>query len=361
MSGSENKKGSILIVDDDDAVRGAIRAVLETFDYDVVAVASGQEAMAAVCESMDVVILDINMPGMDGFATLKQLNERGVEIPVLFLTGAGSMDNAVKALGLGAYDFLLKPIDDLGLFRVKICRAVEKRMYVRRDKAYKEQLEAEVKAKTRELAEKNKLLEKYSRHLEEAALNIMLTLQTAMEEKDGYTAGHTVRVTEYALKIGQAMQLLGEDLQVLERAAQLHDIGKLVIDTSSIRKPGPLSDKEWDWVKKHPEVGRNIVKHLGFLRREEFIIRHHHERVDGRGYPSAKGRAELDVLTRIITVADSYDAMTSRRDYKPNKTKAEAIDELRRCADTQFDPAVVEIFVAILESDEEQDELIDRQ
>lgn len=338
----------ILIADDDGLVRMAIQKILTLFDHEVVAVESGRQVLEHVTDEFDVIVLDINMPDMDGFETLERLNKQQVDIPVLFLTGAGSMDYAVKAIHLGAYDFLTKPIADIELFHVKVKQAVEKRHFLLQEKAYKEQLEREVQAKTRELAEKNLLLEQYSNHLENATVQIMSSLQAAMEEKDGYTAGHTRRVTELAMLLGQSARLAGDDLLVLRRASQFHDIGKLVIDLSCIRKPGLLTPEEWGLIKKHPEIGASIIEPLTFMERERDIIRHHHEKLDGTGYPDAIGGDELDTLTRIITIVDSYDAMTSRRNYRKNLTSPEAVGELRRCAGTQFDPELVEIFAGVV-------------
>ncbi|MFZ5775122.1 MAG: HD domain-containing phosphohydrolase [Thermodesulfobacteriota bacterium] len=339
----------ILIADDDTLVREAVHKILNMFGHEVVSCASGEEALSALDPGFDLIILDINMPGLDGFETLKIINDRNLGIPVIFLTGAGSMEYAVKAINLGAYDFIPKPIEDLDIFNIKVKRAVEKRMYVLQEKAYKENLETEVRNKTKELADKNKLLEEYSHNLEVSALNIMLSLQTALEEKDMYTAGHTTRVTQYAVAIGRAMRLTRDDLVVLERACQVHDIGKLVVDVSYIRKPGPLTDEEWVLMKKHPEIGANIIKPLAFMRQELFIVRHHHERIDGRGYPDGLCGDELDLLTKIITVADSYDAMTSKRSYKQNMSQQDAIAEMHRCSGAQFDPEVVRVFVEVLQ------------
>jgi len=338
----------ILIADDDNLVRLAIQKILTLFDHEVVAVESGRQVLEQVSDEFDVIVLDINMPDMDGFETLERLNKRQVDIPVLFLTGVGSMDYAVKAIHLGAYDFLTKPIADIELFHIKVKQAVEKRHFLQQEKAYKEQLEVEVQAKTRELAAKNLLLEQYSEHLENATVQIMSSLQAAMEEKDGYTAGHTVRVTELAMLLGQSAQLSGDDLLVLKRASQFHDIGKLVIDLSCIRKPGNLSPEEWALIKKHPAVGASIIEPLTFMEREREIIRHHHEKLDGTGYPDGIGGDEIDILTRIITIVDSYDAMTSRRNYRKNMTTPEAVAELRRCAGTQFSPELVEIFAGVV-------------
>lgn len=343
-------QAKILIADDDTLVREAVYKILTMFGHRVVPCASGEEALSSLTADFDLIILDINMPGLDGFETLKLINERKYGIPVIFLTGAGSMEYAVKAINLGAYDFIPKPIEDLDIFNIKIKRAIEKRMYVLQEKAYKENLEIEVRNKTRELAEKNRLLEDYNENLEISTLNTMLTLQTALEEKDMYTAGHTTRVTLHAINIGQAMHLNQDDMTVLERACKVHDIGKLVVDVNYIRKPGPLSDEEWQLMKKHPEVGANIIKPLAFMQQELFPVRHHHERIDGKGYPDGLLGDELSLLTKIITVADSYDAMTSKRIYKQNLDFKQAIAELHRCTGSQFDPEVVRVFVEVLES-----------
>jgi putative nucleotidyltransferase with HDIG domain len=254
------------------------------------------------------------------------------------------MEYVVQALNLGGYDFITKPIDDLDIFHAKIKRAVEKRTFVLLEKNYKISLENEVREKTKELEKTNRLLMVYSHSLENATIQLMSSLQNAMEEKDYYTAGHTVRVTEYALMVGLAMQLPEKDLVVLRRAAQFHDIGKLVIDLMCIQKPGKLTQDEWELIRKHPGVGANIIRPLGFMEREQFIIRHHHERMDGKGYPDGLKGEELDLLTRILVVVDSYDAMTSSRNYRRNLSMDEAIQELQLNAGTQFDPEVVDAF-----------------
>jgi len=340
----EKKFTKILIADDDAMVRATVSRILEMFGHVVCTVADGIGVLETVDESFDVIILDINMPDMDGFETMSRLNDLNYEVPVLFLTGAGSMDYAVKAINLGAYDFLTKPIEDLDIFNVKIRRAIEKRNYILREKEYKAALEDDIQVKAKELEEKNKLLKKYSDSLEKATVQLMSSLQNAMEEKDYYTAGHTMRVTEYAMMLGLSMGLLESDIVVLRRAAQFHDIGKLVIDLSCIQKPGKLTEEEWELIRKHPSVGANIIQPLGFMKREQFIIRHHHERMDGKGYPDGLFGEELDLLTKIIIVVDSYDAMTSRRNYRMNMTMEEAVQELYRCSGSQFDSEIVAFF-----------------
>ena len=340
------KKGptKILIADDDGMVRTTVSKILEMFGHHVDTASDGRGVIEMVDDSYDVIILDINMPDMDGFETMDKLNELNFDIPVLFLTGAGSMDYAVKAINLGAYDFLTKPIEDLDIFNVKIRRAIEKRMYVLQERRYKAALEDDIQVKAIQLERQNKLLLTYSNSLENATVQLMSSLQSAMEEKDYYTAGHTMRVTEYALMLGMAMGLSESDILVLRRASQFHDIGKLVIDLSCIQKPGKLTEEEWVLIRKHPSVGANIIQPLGFMEREQFIIRHHHERMDGKGYPDGLTGDQLDDLTKILIVVDSYDAMTSKRNYRKNMSMEEAIEELYRCSGTQFSPNIVEYF-----------------
>jgi putative nucleotidyltransferase with HDIG domain len=334
----------ILIADDDAMVRTTVSKILEMFGHRVDTASGGKGVIDLVDDSYDVIILDINMPDMDGFETMCELNEFKYDIPVLFLTGAGSMDYVVKAINLGAYDFLTKPIEDLDIFNVKIRQAIEKRMYVLQERQYKAALEDDIQIKAIQLKEQNKLLLTYSNSLEKATVQLMTSLQNAMEEKDYYTAGHTMRVTEYALMLGVAMGLTENEILILRRAAQFHDIGKLVIDLSCIQKPGKLSEEEWVLIRKHPTVGANIIQPLGFMEREQFIIRHHHERIDGKGYPDGLTGDQLDDLTKILIVVDSYDAMTSKRNYRKNMNLQEAVKELYKGSGTQFDPNIVEYF-----------------
>ena len=340
----KKRSTKILIADDDNMVRKTVSNILKLFGHLVDTAADGYAVLDLVDDTYDVIILDINMPGMDGFATMAALNTLSYDIPVLFLTGAGSMDYAVKAINLGVYDFLSKPIEDLDLFNVKILRAIEKRSYVLQDRQYKAALEDDIQTKAIQLEEQNKLLLSYSSSLEKATVQLMTSLQNAMEEKDYYTAGHTMRVTEYALMLGTAMALSEKELLVLGRAAQFHDIGKLVIDLSCIQKPGKLTEEEWVLMRKHPSVGANIIEPLRFMERERFIIRHHHERMDGKGYPDGLAGDQLDDLTKILMVVDSYDTMTSGRNYRKNMNMQEAVEELNRCSATQFDSSVVECF-----------------
>ncbi len=341
---NRGQRSKILVADDNASIRMMISKILEGFGHSVVTVNNGQEVLEVVEDSFDLVILDIYMPVMDGFQIISVMKNMGLDMPVLFLSETESMDNAIKAFNLGVYDFLKKPIDNFDIFNVKIRRALEKRMFILKEKKERISLENKIEEKTLELEEKNRLLQSHSRSLEQATLQMMSSFQYAMEEKDEYTSGHTTRVTDYAIMLGKAMELPEKEQKVLQRAAQFHDIGKLVIDLSCIQKPGALNDEEWLLIKKHPVVGENIIKRLGFMEQECFIIRHHHERVDGNGYPDGLRGDELCTLTKILMVVDSYDAMTSKRNYRRNFNMEEALAELYSCSGTQFDREIVEYF-----------------
>jgi len=186
----------------------------------------------------------------------------------------------------------------------------------------------------------------------QALLNSILQIVKIMEAKDKYTAGHSVRVAEYSEKIARKMKLNEYDSELLVNLANLHDLGKIQVDLSVLNKPGSFSKADWEEVKKHPLVGYNIVKEITFLKSEASAILHHHERMDGKGYPDGIKGDEISLYAKILMVADSYDAMTTDRPYRLALTTQEAIDELKRNSGTQFDPKVCSIMVELLEGEQ---------
>lgn len=183
-------------------------------------------------------------------------------------------------------------------------------------------------------------------------LSTISALIDAIEAKDPYTRGHSESVRRHTVAIGREMGLRADALERLEYASLLHDIGKIGIDQSILRKPGRLTDEEYAEIKAHPVIGANIVQRLRLLGQEAGTVRHHHEWIDGRGYPDGLTGAEIPIGARIIAVADAYDAMTSDRPYRRTFSRAEAVAELKRCAGTQFDPGVVEALVRALDRQE---------
>ncbi len=186
------------------------------------------------------------------------------------------------------------------------------------------------------------------RMLQENSYRTVQALAVTLEAKDRYTHGHSARVTDYSVLVAKRMNLGDEDVERLRYAAQLHDVGKIGIDEAILRKPTSLTDGEREAVQEHPIIGERILEPLDFLADVKTIIRHHHERWDGRGYPDGIGGADIGTLTQIMSVADAYDAMTSERPYRHARSVHDALSELVRCRGSQFDPAVIDEFVAAL-------------
>jgi len=186
------------------------------------------------------------------------------------------------------------------------------------------------------------------RLLQENSFRTVQALASTLEAKDRYTHGHSGRVTDYSVMVAKRMNLPEEDLENLRYAAQLHDVGKIGVDESILRKPTSLSDEERRHIQEHPAIGERIIEPLDFLNDVRTIIRHHHERWDGRGYPDGIAGTEMNRLTQIMAVADAYDAMTSERPYRHARSGREAIGELKRCRGSQFAPDVIDAFCAAM-------------
>ena len=184
--------------------------------------------------------------------------------------------------------------------------------------------------------------------LQENALRTVQALASTLEAKDPYTSGHSDRVTRYALAVAEHMRLPAAQIDRLRYASQLHDVGKIGVPEAILRKPSSLDDSEWLSIQEHPVIGERIIQPLDFLGEVGRVIRHHHERWDGKGYPDKLAGPDIPRLTRIMTVVDAYDAMTSERPYRPAKSSAEAVEELKRCRGSQFDPETTDTFLAVL-------------
>ncbi|MGB9720176.1 MAG: HD domain-containing phosphohydrolase [bacterium] len=187
--------------------------------------------------------------------------------------------------------------------------------------------------------------------LKQSYLDSIKTLVSAIEAKDPYTSGHSERVRKYALKIAKKLKLKPEQIEELDYAGYLHDIGKIGISDSLLTKPSPLTKEEYEMIKEHPRIGHNILKHAHHLAGACEIIRFEHERYDGNGYPNGLRKNEIPIGAKIIAVADAYDAMTTDRPYRKALTKKEAIQRLKESSGTQFDPKIVKVFLKILGSE----------
>lgn len=343
----------ILVVDDEPAIREVISEYLRMEGYQVGTAADGLEALAILRnQEFDVIVTDLSMPNLDGFGLMHRALELQPLVSVIVLSGQGTFENAVQAVHRGAYDFVAKPVRDFKSFKITIDRGLEHKSLVLAKENYQNNLEAMVEEQTKELARTNRLLKKYADELEAVSLSFITTLLTALEEKDRYTAGHSRRVTYYAVGAGRILGLPLDKLWILQTAAQLHDMGKLMIDLSYVNKPGPLTDEEWKIMAQHPAMADRFLTPLPFLAEVRPIILHHHERMDGSGYPDGLSGDQIDILTQILAVADSYDAMTSQRSYRLPMPKAQALAELWRWVDIYWKREPVQTLADYLSREE---------
>lgn len=343
----------ILYIEDDPGSRRLVRKILERDGYLVYDAENGMDGIdqaKTICP--DLILMDMRIPVMDGYETTTRL--RGIaaikDIPIIALTGHAGDSDRKRSLIAGCSGYLTKPII-VKEFSRKIAD------YLRGTREHVDPLEGNgyLKEYSQHLAARldqmNRQVHEYYQQFNSVCDGIMGTMMNALQEKDPYTFGHSSRVTRYATAVGRQMALSGEDLGTLTRAGALHDVGKVVIDLSSINKTARLSKKEWARMKKHPTIGSSILAPLCFLHREIAIVAHHHERWDGAGYPDGLSGNAVHLLTYIIGVADSYDAMTSARCYREKVMEPdEVIDELKRCRATQFHPDVADTMIALVEA-----------
>jgi putative nucleotidyltransferase with HDIG domain len=321
----------ILIVDDDEAVRGPLTAQIEALGHRVEVASDGAQAVDRVrAHEYDLIISDIRMPVMDGLDFLKAVLPL-VEFvtPCLILTGFNDVSHAVRAMQVGAFDFLRKPWDILEM-RLAIHRALVRRADLKFRRDYRLELERRVEDAVRDL--------------KRAYDGTVIGFASLLEGKDESTAEHCHRVRDVCVRIAREIGVPAAQMRDLELGAMLHDIGKFKIPDAILKKPGPLTPEEWKVMRRHPEYGAEIVEKIDFLRGASAVVRNHHERFDGTGYPAGLAGEEIPLSARIFMVADAYDAITSRRVYKEAIPADVALEEIRRSAGTHFDPRVVAAF-----------------
>ncbi|MCC6336046.1 MAG: response regulator [Myxococcales bacterium] len=333
----------ILIVDDDESVRDVISVLLREEGYDCVT-ASGAEAALDVAKSDDtpLVISDMKMPGKDGLWLLEAFRDQHPDTSVIMLTGYGDTESAVDCLRRGAVDYLLKPPKLTDLIR-SIERALAKRRVELAKKRYQKKLERKVRDRTTEL--RNAL-----KDVSTTYQNTLLALVSALDAREHETSDHSQRVVEYTVAIATRMTIKGQELDEIGRGALLHDIGKIGVPDAVLLKPGKLTPDEWIEMRKHPDIGFNMIAPIPFLSTPAQIVLSHQERFDGEGYPRKMRREDIHIGARIFAVADTLDAMTSDRPYRKGTSFANAIAEISRCTGTQFDPEVVKAFLDIGEA-----------
>jgi putative two-component system response regulator len=322
----------VLVVDDEPRLRQVLVRLMTRDGYACAEAGDGEAALALMEEGgpPPLLLSDLRMPGMDGAELLRRVRERWPDTAVVMITAVADVDVAVSCLAMGAMDYLTKPFH-LEEMRARVRQALEKRRLVVENRAYQQQLEARV-------AEQ-------ARRLESLFLASMQSLANALEVKDPYTRGHSERVSRYAVAIGRELGADAATLAQLELGGRLHDIGKIGVREAVLNKPGPLTDEEYAHIMTHPVIGwRLLTPLLTDAPTALSVVRSHHERFDGTGVPDGLSGADIPFAARIAAVADSFDAMTSRRPYRNGLTLEAAHAELQRCSGTQYDPEVVAAF-----------------
>jgi len=324
------RPGRLLVVDDDPSIRSVLVRVLVPAGYEVREAGSGEEALERFeRDGADLVLSDLQMPGISGMDLLQRVKARDDTTGFIILTGAGTLENAIRALRLQADDYLLKPFN-LEEVSLAVERADRHRRLLRENRFYQRHLEERVAEQARQL--------------ESLFVDALQSLASAVEARDDYTADHVERVARYAVATGREVGLEGEAIRDLWVGALLHDIGKLAVPDHVLKKPGPLTDEEYAVMKQHPEIGAGILERSTFLRPAVPAALHHQERWDGTGYPGGLRGEEISLQGRIIAVVDTFDAIVSTRPYRGMRSREEAVAEIERCSGSQFDPAVVAAF-----------------
>ena len=323
---------SCLIVDDEPRLRRVLVQLLEGEGYHCREAGTGVEAVQAMeVDPAPLVISDLRMPELDGVGLLRQIVQRWPDTAVLMLSAVSDVDSAVRCLQLGALDYLGKPFN-LDEVRTRVQRALERRQLKLDLKNYQQQLEDRVRVQ--------------ARRIEELFLGGVEALAQALEAKDAYLRGHSLRVAEYSVTIARRLGMDTATIDAISLGGHLHDIGKIGVSEEVLHKVGRLTDAEYRHIMEHTVIGARI---LGPLLREAplviAIVRSHHELLDGRGLPDGLKGDAIPPAVRIVTVADAFDAMTSERPYRHSLPVERALEELRTQRGIQFDPVAVDGFL----------------
>lgn len=324
---------NVLVVDDDKISLKMARKILEEF-FHVTCVESGKDALVYLQNYIpDLILIDIHMPEMDGFEVLQniKINPQTKDIPVIFLSADSDSDTELNSFKAGVMDYIRKPfVPDIMLERINRILELDRLQQYLQDEVKKNELK-----------------------VEKLSLQAMLSLAQTIDAKDKYTKGHSTRVAKYSKKIAIKLGLPETEQDTVYYMGLLHDIGKIGIPDDIINKPQKLTDEEFAIIQKHPEIGHDILKNIGEIPNIEMGARWHHERLDGKGYPDGLKGDEIPMLVRIISVADAYDAMTSKRSYRDILPQSYIRSELEKGKNKQFDPEIAEAMIQLIDEDTE--------
>ncbi len=332
----------ILVVEDEEAVRGAFHRFLKSRGYDVHVVESAEAGLQALSsERFTVALFDIHLPGMTGIEAVPAALTTDPELAVIMLTAVDDAMTATAALGRGATDYLVKPIE-LADLDGAVKRALHKRSLQIEQNRVERMIREEVALRTAEL-------EKEKQALRDLTMSIARSLINAMEAKDLYLRGHSHRVAELGASIAEGLGLDADTVEHVRLAGQLHDVGKIGIRESVLNKPDKLTAEEFEHVKDHVRMGMEILAPLTHLDRVLGFVHDHHEHWDGGGYPRGLKGDAISIGGRVLAAADAFDAVTSRRAYREALTQAAAVEYLESHVGTLLDPRVFAALKTVVE------------
>ena len=352
--------GQILVLTEDAAEATSIEQLLQTQNLPVLTFRSPEVAIRSLADSppsnlrIDVILLDAGSNVERIFLWLRQLTEKMLDrsgqswnhdrprIPILLLTHADHVPHALRALHEGAYDFVARPYPPEQLVAA-VLRTLEYQQLRMQNDLFRHHREQLITARTQ-------LLQHNMQQLESSYDVTLEALGYALDLRDAETQGHSKRVTAYTLALGRAIGLREAELRIAGRGAFLHDIGKMAIPDAILRKPGKLTAEEQVIMRTHSELGYKMIRKIPFLQEAAEIVYSHQEHFDGSGYPRRLRGEQIPIGARIFAVADTFDAITSNRPYRKANTMPAARKEILRCAGTQFDPSIVDVFVATPDS-----------
>jgi putative nucleotidyltransferase with HDIG domain len=330
----------VLVVDDEPSILELLDAKLSLEGYDCHTASNAESALALLRrEAFDVILSDLRMPGLSGLDLMKEARKIAPRAAFLLMTGEQDVRTGVEAMKMGASDYVVKPFQLASMLR-SVASAIERKQLEIELEKYRQHLEEMVEKRTQQL---RKALEQIERVYDET----LEALSAALDLRDSATAGHSTRVTQYALKIAEVLGATDDQMQEIARAAYLHDIGKIGIPDVILLKEGILSEEEEAVMRTHVMIGYRLLSRMAFLASTAEIVRAHHERYDGTGYPSGRKGKDIPLGARIFAVADTLDAMTSDRPYRKALSFEAAREEIRKEAGRQFDPDVVDAFLSL--------------
>lgn len=323
--------GRILVVDDEEPIRRLLCECLSRSGYEVAAAENGAIALSLLMmQPFDLVVSDVRMPVLDGISLLEQVSARGVDAGFILLTACGEVPLAVKAMHMGAADYVLKPFSPADISG-NVRRALERRREARALKTLVNEQEAKIG--------------RFAHKLEEASEDMLELLVAALDAREENTRFHSKRVSEYAVSLSRRIGLDSPEIELIRKGALLHDVGKIGVRDSILLKAGELDNQEWNEMRRHPEVGYSILNCAASLRPAADMVLKHHAHYDGNGYPGQWSGEEIPLGARIFSIVDCFDAMTSDRPYRRAVSYEDAKREIVRCTGTQFDPLLVKYFL----------------